>query len=61
MSKIYLSYKLSIYRNTEKHLFKTNNEVLIFLDSVRRSPMFIVFFSRSEPAKSQNEILKNKS
>lgn len=48
------------YRNTEKHLFSTNNEVLMFLDSVRRSPMFIVFLRRSEPAKSQNEILKLK-
>lgn len=49
------------HRNTEKHLFSTNSEVLMFLDSVRRSPMFIVFLRRSEPAKSQNEILnKNK-
>lgn len=46
------------YRNTEKHLFRTNSEVLIFLDSVRRSPTFIVFLRRSEPAKSQNDILK---
>lgn len=49
-----------LYRNTEKHLFKTNSEVLIFLDSVRRSPIFIVFLRRSDPAKSQNEMLKTK-
>jgi len=49
-----------IYRNTEKHLFKTKSEVLIFLDSVRRSPIFIVFLRRSDPAKSQNEMLKTK-
>lgn len=49
------------YRNTEKHLFSTNNEVFIFLDSVSRSPMFNVFLRRSEPAKSQNEILKVKT
>lgn len=48
------------YRNTEKHLFNTNNEVFMFLDSVRRSPMLFVFLRRSEPAKSQNEMLKIK-
>lgn len=44
-------------RSIEKHLFKTNNEVLIFLDSVRRSPIFKIVLSRSEPAKLQNEML----